>query len=183
LTLDQFIFWPKLPPNAGFGIKNLKKIFRGDTPGSPQREGATLSRTHPRHGYTPCAEAQAPPLLGPIVSETVPPNQNLPLHPCHFYDIHYAYTLLAELSLVASMKLLLRRTGPRIPGHGIYFLPIFSITQTCQKSDWFSTGFCYASESFYKGIVIITFESTSRTIPPQTGSIIKPADCRKEHLL
>jgi len=30
LTLDQFIFWPKLPPSAGFGIKNLKKkIFWG----------------------------------------------------------------------------------------------------------------------------------------------------------
>jgi len=29
LTLGQFIFWPKLPPNAGFGIKNLKKNFRG----------------------------------------------------------------------------------------------------------------------------------------------------------
>ena len=26
LTLDQFIFWPKLPPNVGFGIKNYKKI-------------------------------------------------------------------------------------------------------------------------------------------------------------
>ena len=33
LTLDQFIFWPKLPPSAGFGIKNLKKKFSGgDTP-------------------------------------------------------------------------------------------------------------------------------------------------------
>jgi len=29
LTIDQFIFWPKLPTNAGFGIKNIKKNFRG----------------------------------------------------------------------------------------------------------------------------------------------------------
>jgi len=28
LTLDQFFFWPKLPPNAGFGIKIFKKKFR-----------------------------------------------------------------------------------------------------------------------------------------------------------
>ena len=31
LTLGQFIFWLKLPPNAGFGIKNLKTISGGDT--------------------------------------------------------------------------------------------------------------------------------------------------------
>jgi len=64
LTLEQFIFWPKLPPNAGFGIKNLKKFSGGGHPGPPQREGATPSRIHPQHGYTPCAGAQAPPLLG-----------------------------------------------------------------------------------------------------------------------
>ena len=33
LTLDQFIFWPKLPPNAGFGIKNLKKNFQTSSAG------------------------------------------------------------------------------------------------------------------------------------------------------
>ena len=66
LTLDQFIFWPKLPSNAGFGIKKSQKIFSGgDTPGPPQRKGATPVRTHPQHGHTPCAGAQAPPLLGP----------------------------------------------------------------------------------------------------------------------
>jgi len=64
LTLDRFIFWPKLPPNAGFGIKNLKENFRGLHPGPPQRKGTTPSRTHPQHGYTPCEGAQAPPLLG-----------------------------------------------------------------------------------------------------------------------
>jgi len=34
LTLDQFIFWPKLPPNVAFGIKNLEKkiLFPGVTP-------------------------------------------------------------------------------------------------------------------------------------------------------
>ena len=31
LTLDQFIFWPKLPPNPEFCIKNLKKFSEGDT--------------------------------------------------------------------------------------------------------------------------------------------------------
>ena len=35
LTLDQFIFWPKLPQIAGFGIKNLKKKFSGVTPPDP----------------------------------------------------------------------------------------------------------------------------------------------------
>ena len=54
----------KLPPNAGFGIKNLKKNFPGMTPRIPSAGGATPSRTHPQHGYTPCAVAQAPPLLG-----------------------------------------------------------------------------------------------------------------------
>jgi len=69
---------PNCPQTRDLASKISKKFSGGDTPGSPQREGATLSRTHPRHGYTPCAEAQAPPLLRPIVSETVPPNQNLP---------------------------------------------------------------------------------------------------------
>jgi len=39
LTLDQFIFWPKLPPNAGFGIKNLQKNFR--PPPAPTPSTAT----------------------------------------------------------------------------------------------------------------------------------------------
>jgi len=61
LTLDQFIFWPKLPPNAGFCIKNLrKKISGGDTPEPPQPEGATPSRTHSQHGYRPCAGRKLP---------------------------------------------------------------------------------------------------------------------------
>ena len=38
---------PNCPPNAGFGIKNLKKFSGNDTPGPPQRDGATPSRTHP----------------------------------------------------------------------------------------------------------------------------------------
>jgi len=45
LTFDQFIFWPKLLSNAGFGIKNFKKFS-----GPHQREGATLSRTHSQLG-------------------------------------------------------------------------------------------------------------------------------------
>jgi len=32
---------------------------------SGKGQPATPSRTHPQHGYTPCAGAQAPPLLGP----------------------------------------------------------------------------------------------------------------------
>ena len=39
LTLDQFIFWPKLPPNAGFGIKKVSKKFLGVTPRTPSAGG------------------------------------------------------------------------------------------------------------------------------------------------
>ena len=60
LTLDQFIFWPKLPPNAGFGIKNLKKNSGVTLPDLPQREGATPSRTNPHNGYTPCVGRKLP---------------------------------------------------------------------------------------------------------------------------
>ena len=50
--------------NAGFSIWVFKKISGGDTPGSPQREGATPSRTHPSpaSGRAWCACA---PVLGP----------------------------------------------------------------------------------------------------------------------
>ena len=66
LTLDQFIFWPKLPPNAGFCIKNLrKKISGGDTPEPPQREGGDpLPHSLPAR-LQAVRGAQAPPLLGP----------------------------------------------------------------------------------------------------------------------
>ena len=53
LTLDQFSFWPKLPPTRDLASKISKKI-----------PGVTPSRTYPQRGYTPCAGAQAPPLLG-----------------------------------------------------------------------------------------------------------------------
>jgi len=65
ITLYSF-GWPSISlfsgPNAGFGIKNLKKIIRGC-----QREEASPSCTHPQHGYMPwpCTGAQAPSLLGP----------------------------------------------------------------------------------------------------------------------
>jgi len=82
LTLDQFIFWPKLLPKRGiWHQKSPKKISGGDTLGPPQQEGATPSRTHPQHGYTPCAGAKVPPLLGPRSRKPFPTNQNLPLHP------------------------------------------------------------------------------------------------------
>jgi len=66
LTLDQFIFWPKLPPNAGFCIKNLReKISGGDTPEPPQREGGDpLPHSLPAR-LQAVRGAQAPPLLGP----------------------------------------------------------------------------------------------------------------------
>jgi len=60
LTLDHFIFWPKLPPNAGFGIKNLKKFPGGNTPGPAQLEGTSPSRTYPQHGDMPCAGHKLP---------------------------------------------------------------------------------------------------------------------------
>ena len=64
-------FLVQIAPNAGFGIKNLKKISGGDTPGRPPSAAGGdphpqhRARTHSQHGYTPCAGAQAPPLLGP----------------------------------------------------------------------------------------------------------------------
>ena len=54
LTLDQFIFWPKLLPNAGFGIKNLKKNSRPPPASTPS---TATRRVRGRK--------LAPPLLGP----------------------------------------------------------------------------------------------------------------------
>ena len=58
----------KLPPNRGIWHQKSPKIFPGVTPRIPSAGGgdssATPSRTHPQHGYTPCAGAQAAPLLG-----------------------------------------------------------------------------------------------------------------------
>ena len=83
LTLDQFIFWPKLLPKRGIWHQKSQKNSGGDTLGPPQQEGATPSRTHPQHGYTPWAGAKDPPLLGPTCRsrKPFPTNQNLPLHP------------------------------------------------------------------------------------------------------
>ena len=75
LTLDHFIFWPKLPPNAGFGIKNLQKKFSGSS-----GRGRPLPHP-PQHGYTPCAGAQAPPLLGPIGLGNRPPKSKFTTTP------------------------------------------------------------------------------------------------------
>jgi len=55
---------PNCPLTRDLASKISKKI-PGWHPGHPQREGATPSRTHSQHGYTPCEGAQAPPLLGP----------------------------------------------------------------------------------------------------------------------
>ena len=46
LTFEQFIFWPKLPPNAGFGIKNLKKIFWGCPPAPTPSTATCRERGH-----------------------------------------------------------------------------------------------------------------------------------------
>ena len=40
------------------------------------------SRTHPQHGYTPCAGAQAPALLGPRFRRPFPQIKIYHLHPC-----------------------------------------------------------------------------------------------------
>jgi len=58
-------FLTQIAPKRAIRHQKSLKISGGDTPGPPQREGATPSRTHPQHGYMPCAGAQAPPLLGP----------------------------------------------------------------------------------------------------------------------
>jgi len=72
--LDQFIFWPKLPTNVGFGIKNLQKISGGNTPGPlPAPNPSTATRR---------AQGRNLPRCWDLVSETIPQNQNLPLHPC-----------------------------------------------------------------------------------------------------
>ena len=65
--------WPSISLFSGpncrqtrdLASKISKEISGGDTPGPPEREGATPSRTYTQHGYTPCAGAQALPLLGP----------------------------------------------------------------------------------------------------------------------
>jgi len=80
LTLDQFIFWPKLPSNAGFGIKNVKKISGGNTPG-PSAGGDDPLPHQLQHGYTPCAGGRKLPRCLDLGLGNRPPNQNLPLHP------------------------------------------------------------------------------------------------------
>ena len=72
--LDQFIFWPKLPTNAGFGIKNLQKISGGNTPGPLPAPNPSTATRH--------AQGRNLPRCWDLVSETIPQNQNLPLHPC-----------------------------------------------------------------------------------------------------
>jgi len=71
--LNQFIFWPKLPPNAGFGIKNLQKISGGDTPGPcPAPTPSTATRY---------AWGRKLPRCWDLGLGNGSPNQNLPLHP------------------------------------------------------------------------------------------------------
>jgi len=84
LTLGQFILWPKSPPNAGFGIKNLKKILgvtlsdplsgRGRLPPAPSPSTATCR-----------ARGRKLPRCWDLGLGNRSPNQNLPLHPwqCH----------------------------------------------------------------------------------------------------
>jgi len=59
---------PNCPRRGIWHQKSKKNISGGDTPGPPQREGATPSRSHPQHGYT----TQAPPLLGPRCRKPFP---------------------------------------------------------------------------------------------------------------
>jgi len=66
VTLDQFIFWPKLPPNAWFRIKNLKKKIPGVThPRTPSVGGGDpLLHPPPARLHAVCGGTSSP-LLGP----------------------------------------------------------------------------------------------------------------------
>jgi len=71
LTLEQFIFWPKLPQTRDLASK-ISKIFPGGTPRTPSARGGDpvphppAARLHAVRGgaSSPVAGAQAPPLLG-----------------------------------------------------------------------------------------------------------------------
>ena len=55
---------PNCPQRGIWHQKSQLKFSGGNTPGPPQRKGATPSRTHPSTA-APMRGAQAPPLLGP----------------------------------------------------------------------------------------------------------------------
>jgi len=57
-------FLAQIAPKRGIWHQKSQKKFQGVT---SQCEGATPFRTHSQYGYTPCAGAQAPSLLGPTV--------------------------------------------------------------------------------------------------------------------
>jgi len=65
-------FLAQIAHKRGIWHQKYQKNFRDDTLGPPQREETTPSRNHPQHGYTPCAGAQAPPLLGPTCRSRKP---------------------------------------------------------------------------------------------------------------
>jgi len=72
LTLDQFIFWPKLPQIAGFGIKNLKKKFSGVTPPDPlSRSGRSPPASPPARLHVVRGGASSP-VLGPRSQKPFP---------------------------------------------------------------------------------------------------------------
>ena len=86
--------WPSISLFSGpncrqtrdLASKISKEISGGDTPGPPEREGATPSRTYTQHGYTPCAGAQALPLLGPRSRKPFPKSKftttRVPVYHC-----------------------------------------------------------------------------------------------------
>jgi len=88
LTLDQFIFWRKLPPNAGFGIKNLKKNFWGNTPGPPSAGGGDPLPHQPPSRLHAVRGAQAPPLLGPRSRKPFPQIKIYHYTPADDYSVY-----------------------------------------------------------------------------------------------
>jgi len=85
---------PNCPQTRDLASK-ISENFSGVTPGLPQREEATPSRTHPQHGYTPCtatrrARGRKLPRCWDLGLGNRSPKSNLPLHPCRLLS-SFAY--------------------------------------------------------------------------------------------
>jgi len=81
LTLEQFVFWPKLPPKRGIWHQKSQKIFPGVTPRTPSAEGGDPLPHLPSAPLHAVRGGASSPVAGTWLSETVPPSQNLPLTP------------------------------------------------------------------------------------------------------
>ena len=78
----------------------------------PQRNGATPSSTHPQHGYTPCAGAQAPPLLEPRSRKPFPQIKIYHYTPLH-NSIHNRLTTVVFVRIVSAVA----KSVTLQPGH------------------------------------------------------------------